>query len=80
MDEQLVCSLCGHHFSAEELSRSACPACPINKNCHLVCCPVCGNTDVNPAQSRLVQWVTQLFGGKTNELSQRGRELPVSDR
>ncbi len=66
MNEQttITCSLCGSQFDPAD--NAACPTCPLNRGCKMVCCPVCGNTNINPAQSSLVRLVTKIFGGKQN--------------
>lgn len=69
MDELLTCSVCGHRFPAGEQNRSGCQACPLHKGCQMVCCPVCGHTDVDPSQSSLARWMKKLIGGRTVEPS-----------
>lgn len=54
------CPACGRAFDPAELS--ACPACPINGSCSMVCCPFCGTTTVDPAQSRLARFFLRVSG------------------
>lgn len=60
MNDQLVtCSLCGYRFDPQE--RSACPGCPLNQGCQLVCCPVCGFESVDINRSTLALAVKNLW-------------------
>jgi len=34
------CPMCGHDF--DESEHAACPACPFNRHCRVLCCPRCG--------------------------------------
>ena len=60
MTEHLVtCSFCGHPFNP--LNRAACPSCPLNKGCQLVCCPACGYETIDVNESLLARLATNLF-------------------
>lgn len=66
----ITCPLCATEFDGEE--RSACSACPIGQGCQLVCCPNCGYTMVNPAESKLAGWMTnRLQRGRGRRRHQR---------
>ncbi len=43
---QCTCPLCGHSF--DPAAHLACQTCPLHAGCHLVCCPACGHTTVDP--------------------------------
>lgn len=53
------CPLCGHVFDASR--QAACSTCPLHRGCHMICCPACGHTTVDPGQSRLAQWLSSLL-------------------
>jgi len=62
----ITCPMCGHVFDAEK--HAACRACPMQKNCHLVCCPVCGYESVDPGRSFLARAAARwLFAGAADE-------------
>lgn len=48
----IVCPLCAYAFDPE--ANAACPSCPLQPGCMLVCCPRCGHSTVDPAGSTLV--------------------------
>jgi hypothetical protein len=58
----VVCSICGYDF--DPLGHAACTSCPLNNGCHMVCCPSCGSSNIDPAQSTLVRWISKLMGEK----------------
>jgi Fe2+ transport system protein FeoA len=65
-----TCPLCGHSF--DPAAHLACQTCPLHAGCHLVCCPACGHTTVDPGQSRLVRWLTALLDRSTaRQLTER---------
>jgi Fe2+ transport system protein FeoA len=51
--------MCGYQFDPE--AHASCQSCPIQKGCHLVCCPNCGFEMVNIHQSVIAQFVTRLL-------------------
>lgn len=53
------CAMCGHEFDATDLGCHT--SCPLSADCAVVCCPRCGYSTVNPARSRLGEWVGRLF-------------------
>lgn len=55
--EWTTCPMCGHRFDASE--HLACRACPLNRDCLLLCCPACGFELINVRKSRLAQWVSR---------------------
>jgi Fe2+ transport system protein FeoA len=57
--QSFPCPLCGHQYNPAD--HAACRTCPLNKSCSLVCCPACGHTTIDPARSRLAQWLTMLL-------------------
>ena len=59
---EITCPMCGHTFDPDE--HAACKACPLQKGCQLVCCPVCGYEMVNPQQSILARLVMNLLDRK----------------
>ena len=62
--EWTTCPMCGHRFDASE--HLACRACPLNKDCSLLCCPACGFELINVEKSRLAQWVSRwLYRNRT---------------
>lgn len=66
-EEMVTCALCGHTFDPE--NNAACPSCPLNKGCRMVCCPACGNTNINPARSTLAGWFKKLMGENSDGMS-----------
>jgi Fe2+ transport system protein FeoA len=65
-----TCPLCGHSF--DPAAHLACQTCPLHAGCHLVCCPACGHTTVDPGRSRLVRWLTALLDRSTaRQLTER---------
>lgn len=56
-DGMITCSMCGARFDPSE--HAACRACPLQKDCHLVCCPVCGYETVDASKSRLARLVAR---------------------
>lgn len=59
MTAVFTCPLCGHGF--DPAAHLACQTCPLHSGCRLVCCPHCGHTTVDQAQSRLARWVASWF-------------------
>lgn len=51
--ELITCMMCGHRF--DPTAQMACIDCPLQKNCQLVCCPVCGYETVDPGKSYLAR-------------------------
>jgi Fe2+ transport system protein FeoA len=70
----LTCPLCGHGFDPS--AHLACQACPLHTGCRLVCCPACGHTTVDQAQSRIVRWITSLLERMS---AQRDSQAVVQD-
>jgi hypothetical protein len=58
----LTCSICGHVF--DPTGQAACSSCPLNRGCQMVCCPACGTTNIDPAQSKLARWISKMMGVK----------------
>ncbi|HEX2981716.1 MAG TPA: hypothetical protein VHO48_15755 [Anaerolineaceae bacterium] len=58
--ETMTCTMCGATFDPAE--NAACSTCPLHRGCQVVCCPNCGYTNINPDESRLVQWLHRLQG------------------
>jgi hypothetical protein len=67
MSKTLTCSICGHHF--DPTGQKSCSACPLNKGCHMVCCPACGSSQIDPAQSTVVRWIHKIIGEKKNGIT-----------
>lgn len=69
------CPLCGHGF---DKSDESCYACPVAKDCNVVCCPNCGYSFAG--QSQIVDWFKAKFGsgknsaGKNIEADKEGEE------
>lgn len=55
----IVCSMCGHRF--DESGHQACQKCPLQKDCHLICCPNCGYEMVNVHRSKLARWAARML-------------------
>lgn len=53
------CPLCGFKFSANEMQKGACAKCPLNRNCHLTCCPHCNYQFVT--ESKTVNLIKNRF-------------------
>jgi len=51
--------MCGHQYDPSE--NAQCPTCPLNKNCQLICCPVCGYETVDVNRSGILRFITKLF-------------------
>lgn len=65
---EVTCTLCGFVFDPS--TNPACPSCPIQSGCTIVCCPNCGHDTVDPARSSLVQ-----LGARVGRLLRRtGRD------
>lgn len=48
----MICGLCGHSYS--ESAHSGCEGCPLNDSCLMSCCPNCGYSAPDPANSKLL--------------------------
>jgi Fe2+ transport system protein FeoA len=57
-----TCPLCGVTF--DPLQHSACGACPIGAGCRMTCCPACGYSWIDPAQTRTGRFLERWFGPK----------------
>jgi len=55
----IICPMCGCRYNVDE--QAACQACPINKDCQMVCCPVCGYKTIDTAGSKLAGIVEKWF-------------------
>jgi hypothetical protein len=55
----VTCPLCGHQF--DPAGQQACPGCPLQPGCQLVCCPQCGYELVDLKQSKAARLVSRLF-------------------
>jgi hypothetical protein len=66
-NNEIVCTMCGTTF--DPANHASCQSCPLNKNCTLVCCPVCGFETVDPSQSRLARLASLLFARKNSTKS-----------
>jgi len=60
MSATYTCSICGHCFDPAD--QAGCPTCPLNRGCHMVCCPSCGSSNIDPSQSVLVRWISKITG------------------
>ena len=56
--DQMACPMCGQSFDPRE--NVACGSCPLNVGCALACCPSCGFSNADPAQSWLVRAFEKL--------------------
>ncbi len=59
MKELVDCPMCGFRFDPGD--HAGCQACPLNRDCTLVCCPQCGHSNVDPSRSRLASWFAGVF-------------------
>jgi len=59
MSRQMICPMCGSQFDPD--AQVSCKACPLQRNCQLVCCPMCGYETVNPARSLLARLAARWF-------------------
>ncbi len=57
-EARIHCPLCGTEFDANEHGR--CSACPLGRNCHLICCPACGYQIVDERKSTLARLARRL--------------------
>ena len=48
----MICGLCGHSYS--ESASTGCEGCPLNDGCLMTCCPNCGHSAPDPANSKLL--------------------------
>ncbi|MGV1049423.1 MAG: hypothetical protein ACOYD4_12975 [Solirubrobacterales bacterium] len=55
---EMACTMCGHRFDPRQ--HVACRGCPLNAGCALACCPSCGFSSADPAQSWLVRGFERL--------------------
>ena len=55
----LTCPLCGFQFDPQD--HPHCISCPLNRDCHMVCCPACQYTTIDTDQSKLAQIVSHLL-------------------
>jgi Fe2+ transport system protein FeoA len=56
MKETLTtCALCGHTYALE--AHQGCLSCPLQPDCNIICCPVCGYSDVDPNKSKALRWL-----------------------
>lgn len=62
-ETQIRCPLCGTEFDANEHGR--CSACPLGRNCHLICCPACGYQIVDERKSTLARLARRLHSTVT---------------
>lgn len=59
------CTFCGFEYNPAE--HPSCGTCPLHSGCSMTCCPNCGISNINPAESRLASWIKNLIpGGKYN--------------
>lgn len=57
-----TCPLCGAAF--DPLDRAACGGCPIGRGCRMTCCPACGYSWIEPAQTRSGRFLGRFFRTK----------------
>lgn len=55
---RITCVICGTRF--DPAANSACGDCPLSGGCSVACCPACGFSNADPAQSRLVRALGRL--------------------
>jgi hypothetical protein len=67
MNKIYTCTICGHRF--DPAGQAGCSSCPLHKGCTMVCCPACGSSNIDPAQSTLVRWISKLTGDKKNGIT-----------
>jgi hypothetical protein len=53
MSTALACPMCGFTYVPE--AHASCNGCPIQKGCHMVCCPACGYQTIDHASSSVVR-------------------------
>lgn len=70
----ITCPMCGNRFDPS--GHNACPSCPLQKGCQLVCCPSCGYETVDPSQSSLARLALRLLG-KNNNPSREDKGMNV---
>jgi Fe2+ transport system protein FeoA len=58
-DVYIACPMCGFRINTEE--SKSCQACPLNKDCSLVCCPNCGHMTVDPQQSFVARRISKML-------------------
>ncbi|MFP3853371.1 MAG: ferrous iron transport protein A [Anaerolineales bacterium] len=73
--QKFECPLCGTSYDIS--ARIACSTCPIGRDCQMVCCPNCGHTTIDPSQSKLANWVGNLFGQPAEKQARRTLELEM---
>ncbi len=56
--QMIFCPVCGYEFLP---TNQACESCPLHQGCTLTCCPSCGNTTVDPNQSKLAALASKIL-------------------
>jgi len=74
MSTALACPMCGFTYAPE--AHASCNGCPIQKSCHMVCCPACGYQTIDPASSSVVRMAEAGRSG-WKRLRKRFRKSPV---
>lgn len=57
--ETMTCSMCGYEFDPED--NQSCKSCPVQKSCHLFCCPNCGFETVSVQQSAIARFAARIL-------------------
>lgn len=66
-----ICGLCGHCYS--ESAHTGCESCPLNDSCLMTCCPNCGYSAPDPANSKLLA-AARRIGRLGRGASRRGEK------
>jgi len=64
--EMIVCPMCGFRYDPQ--ANQSCSACPMKRNCQLVCCPACGHETVDPKKSILARTVDRLVFSRRRDV------------
>lgn len=70
----IQCGMCNHMF--DPVQNAGCSGCPMNDGCLLACCPSCGYSMPNPAQSRLLAFARAVGGAAGSLLRPRRSTAP----
>jgi hypothetical protein len=60
--------MCGIEYDPE--GHMACEACPLNRDCQITCCPVCGYQNIDPSGSRLAQLASRFLFKEHGDIGQ----------
>lgn len=67
---QITCQFCGYQFDPNE--NNVCRACPLQRDCQLVCCPNCGYETVDVQRSKLVSFFAKLLSRDVDDHQEVG--------